>query len=458
MTAMRMQAPHRIRPLELLEYVAISAGMAVAASCYMVLGLLAGAHSLGELVFVIVAACAMCLLFALAIGEMSARLPSAPGVRTYLRRAFGDRVSLFFTYTLLLVIPLVAAVEIRVFLAALFPGASIALQCAGAVVLVGLLAGLNLGGRDLPRNAQTLVFCALVALSFFFSLLGLAEPAPGAVSAAAVPAVTLVPPGASSLAHGVGLAFFLYVGFEWVAPMARNPDAAQRVVPWSMVIAVLLVGAMYLSFGMAMKLVLPHDALGGGAPHVALGERLLGTPGRWALQGLSLFALLTTLNAGLMGASRLVYGLAREQALGRRASAALARVNGQGIPAAAILALAGCSLLSAFWVIAGDRAALVAGVGAGLYIFVYAGFAASHLKLRKLPGRAPGFRARVPGPVYLVLAALAGGVSAATLTDTLRGSLAGWSALLVFACAAALLSHRVAKGKKSARAATTQAV
>ncbi|MES2938883.1 MAG: APC family permease [Pseudomonadota bacterium] len=447
----RLHASPARRPLELLEYVAISAGMAVAASCYMVLGLLAGAHTMGELVFVIVAAGAMCLLFALAIGEMSARLPSAPGIRTYVKRAFGDRVSLFFTYLLLLVIPLVAAVEIKVFLAALLPGASIATQCAGATVLVGLLAGLNLAGRDLPRNAQTLVFCALVALSFFFSAMGLAVPAPASVSSAAAPVAT------TSLAHGVGLAFFLYVGFEWVAPMARSPEAAQRVVPWSMVIAVLLVGAMYLSFGMALKRMLPPEALAGGAPHVALGELLLGTPGRWALQGLSLFALLTTLNAGLMGASRLVYGLAREQALGRGASAALARVSAAGVPAAAILALAGCSLLSAFWVIAGDRAAVVAGVGAGLYTCVYGAFAASHLKLRKLPGRAPGFRARVPGPVYLVLAALAAGVAAATLADTLQGNVAGWSALLAFACAAALLSHRVAKGK-SARAATTQAV
>ncbi|MBA2676733.1 APC family permease [Ramlibacter sp.] len=446
-----MHTPSARKPLELLEYVAISAGMAVAASCYMVLGLLAGAHTMGELVFVIVAAGAMCLLFALAIGEMSARLPSAPGIRTYLKRAFGDRVSLFFTYVLLLVIPLVAAVEIRVFLAALFPGASLALQCAGATVLVGFLAGLNVAGRDLPRTAQTVVFCALVALSFSFSALGLVAPAPAAVPAAADPA-------AASLAHGVGLAFFLYVGFEWVAPMARSPEAAQRAVPWSMVIAVLLVGAMYLSFGMALKRMLPPAVLAtSGAPHVVLGEQLLGVPGRWALQGLSLFALLTTLNAGLMGASRLVYGLAREQALGRHASAALARVSGQGIPAAAILALAGCSLLTAFWVIAGDRAAVVAGVGAGLYTFVYGAFAASHLKLRKLPGRAPGFRARVPGPVYLVLAALAAGVAAATLADTLRDNLAGWSALFVFACAAALLSHRVAKGK-SARAAATQAV
>ncbi len=447
----RMHAPSARGPLELLEYVAISAGMAVAASCYMVLGLLAGAHTMGELVFVIVAAGAMCLLFALAIGEMSARLPSAPGIRTYLKRAFGDRVSLFFTYVLLLVIPLVAAVEIRVFLAALFPGAPLALQCAGATVLVAFLAGLNVAGRDLPRTAQTVVFCALVALSFSFSGLGLVAPAPPIAHLQADPA-------AASLAHGVGLAFFLYVGFEWVAPMARSPQAAQRAVPWSMVIAVLLVGAMYLSFGMALKRMLPPGVLAtSGAPHVVLGEQLLGVPGRWALQGLSLFALLTTLNAGLMGASRLVYGLAREQALGRHASAALARVSGQGVPAAAILALAGCSLLAAFWVIAGERAAVVAGVGAGLYILVYGAFAASHLKLRKLPGRAPGFRARVPGPVYLVLAALAAGVAAATLADTLRDNLAGWSALLLFACAAALLSHRVAKGK-SARAAATQAV
>ena len=443
---------------ELLGYVCVSAGMAVAASSYMVLGLIARSLDARALVLAIGAAFAMCLMLALAMGEMSSRFPSAPGIRTYVRRAFGERASLFFTYLMMLIIPLVAAVEIKVFLAALLPAASVWQQCTVACALVLLLAGLNLGGLDLPRTAQTVVFVALVAVSLFFSARGLG----GAVSVlpvAAPPAMDArglqsASPSLGALGEGVGLAVFLFVGFEWVAPMARSPRAAAHTVPWSMVLAVALLGVMYLAFGLALKRSLPAAVLqASAAPHVSLGEHLLGMPGRWAAQALSLFALLTTLNAGMMGATRLVYGLAREQALGRQPSAWLARISPSGVPTVAVLTLAGVSLLCALWVIVGDHATAVASAGAGLYTLVYAVFAATHVRLRQLPGPRPPFRARVPTPVYAVLAAMATGVAASTLGAAVQGNFQALVALLAFGALAALMSHRVAR-RREARAPT----
>ena len=441
-----MALPRFDKLAELLGYVALSAGMAVAASSYMVLGLIVRDHGPGELMLVIGLACAMCLLLALALGEMSSRFPSAPGIRTYLRRAFGERTSLFFTYVMMLIIPLVAGVEIKVFLAALVPGASLPLQCLVASLLVVSLAWLNLRGHDVPRQAQTLVFCLLVLLSFCFSVKGL--------QTATVYAAPVATSSLAMLGEGIGLSFFLFVGFEWVGPMARSPAAAKSVVPWSMVVAVALLGLMYLAFGLALKLSLPPAVLASSSvPHVALGAHLLGLPGRWAAQALSLFALLTTLNAGLLGATRLVYGLAREQALGPRCSAGLVRLSDEGVPTRVVLALAGCSLLSALWVIAGNHAAAVAGAGAGLYTLIYGVFAAAHVRLRQLPAAQPGFQARVPVAVYVLLALLALAVASATLLSSLEGKPGAMLALLAFATFAVFMSHRVAEGKRLQAAA-----
>ena len=446
---------------ELLDYVSVSAGMAVAASSYMVLGLLVRAHSLAELVLVMGAACAMCLLLALALGEMSSRFPSAPGIRTYVRRAFGERISLFFTYVLMFIIPLVAGVEIKVFLAALLPDASVALQCLVAALLVLLLAWLNLSGHDLPRTAQTLVFCLLVLVSLYFSALGLS----GAPSASALPQLAAASASASAatspgstlaaIGEGIGLAFFLFVGFEWVAPMARSPKAAKGVVPWSMVWAVALLGLMYLAFGLALKLSLPAALLASSSvPHVTLGEHLLGGPGRWLAQALSLFALLTTLNAGLMGATRLVYGLARERALGPQCSAWLAHLSEQGVPSRVVQVLASASLLVALWVIAGDHATAVASAGAGLYTLIYGVFAASHVRLRQQGAARPDFHTRVPNWVYHLLALLALAVATATLLAAVQDSALALLALLAFALVAALMAHHVAKGRSTSTAST----
>src|SRR5690606_31742284 len=103
------------------------------------------------------------------------RYPSSPGVRTYLKRAFGDRFSLFFTYLSLMVIPLIAAVEIKVFLDALLPAESSGMRLLYATGLVALLACLNLQGRDLPRLAQTAIFLALVLISLGLSSLALTQ-------------------------------------------------------------------------------------------------------------------------------------------------------------------------------------------------------------------------------------------------------------------------------------------
>jgi amino acid transporter len=439
-----MAWPRSEQLAELLGYVALSAGMAVAASSYMVLGLIVRMHDLTALVLVIGLACAMCLLLALALGEMSSRFPSAPGIRTYLRRAFGERTSLFFTYLMMLIIPLVAAVEIKVFLAALLPHAPLSLQCLVASALVAALAWLNLHGHDVPRRVQTLVFGLLVLLSFFFSLLGLQAQTPLAAQLATpAPAASL-----ALLAEGVGLSFFLFVGFEWVGPMARSPAAARSSVPWSMLLAVALLGLMYLAFGLALKHSLaPAVLASSAAPHVALGEQLLGSPGRWAAQALSLFALLTTLNAGLLGATRLVYGLAREQALGRRCSGWLAQLSAQGVPTRVVKLLAACSLLCALWIIAGDHAAAVASVGAGLYTLIYGVFAAAHVRLRRMPTSPPGFRTRVPLPLYPLLSLLAFAVAAATLLSAVDGKPGALLALLGFAAGALLMAQRVARAK-----------
>src|SRR5690606_31273440 len=114
--------------------------------------------------------------------------------------------------------PLIAAVEIKVFLDALLPAESSGMRLLYATGLVALLACLNLQGRDLPRLAQTAIFLALVLISLGLSSLALTQPA------AATVALERASHGhdAASLATAVGTAFFLFVGFEWVAPMARS--------------------------------------------------------------------------------------------------------------------------------------------------------------------------------------------------------------------------------------------
>jgi len=210
---------------------------------------------------------------------------------------------------------------------------------------------------------------------------------------------------------------------------------------------------MYILFGLALTLCLPASVLQGSkAPHIDLGRHLLAEPGRALLQLVSLLALLTTLNAGLMSASRLLYGLARERALGARLSSRLIALNEGGVPWAAVLTLAGLSLVAALIVILTDGASQMAQIGAGLYTLVYCAFAASHIRLRRMQGGAlPPFRARIPLGVYVALVVISAGVGVATLLSALEQNLAGQCLLIAWTVAAVWLAHRVAQ-ERSRRA------
>src|SRR3569832_1874961 len=75
--------------LETLNYVSISLGMPLTGSSYPMLGKLASAGSIPAVLLGMVLGALLCIFIADAIAEMAARFPSAPGIRTYIMRAYG---------------------------------------------------------------------------------------------------------------------------------------------------------------------------------------------------------------------------------------------------------------------------------------------------------------------------------------------------------------------------------
>src|SRR3569832_1167489 len=110
--------------LETLNYVSISLGMTLTGSSYQMLGKIASAGSFPAVLLGMVLGALLCIFIADAIAEMAARFPSAPGIRTYIMRAYGAPVSLRFTYVAIAVLALVAGLEADVFSHALWPHAS----------------------------------------------------------------------------------------------------------------------------------------------------------------------------------------------------------------------------------------------------------------------------------------------------------------------------------------------
>jgi len=381
--------------IEWLEYVAASIGMAFACSGFAMLGQLF-AFSTGWLLLVaVVVAGVLCGAISLSIGELASMFPSAPGVRTYFKAAFGDQVSLALTFAVLGIVTLFAGVESYAFHAALkqvVPGLS---PIAGMTLAIGTVAAMNLAGFEVPRKAQ-LVLAALIVLLLlvvsgrsFFGTPSVIEEATGETGAAAAVAAA-------------GGAVFLYTGFEWVTPLGRRPDAYRARIPWSMPAALtvltLVFGLLTIALGREVPRSMLHESL---TPHVLLGERM---GMRYLMIAVSMFATLTTFNAGLMGGSRLLYILARER---RFFSFAAQLSDRTGNPTRAVILIAVTCWGAAILEWAFDAYLEASTICAALYAAVYACFGIANVRLRKTRAAAKRpFRAPVPPFVQLALAGL----------------------------------------------------
>ena len=123
--------------IELMFYVSFGAGMAFGTSSFT---MMSGLFEITTTIWVVIAICLsgfLCILISSSVAELASMYPSSPGIRTYLKVAFDNRVSLLLVYLYLIFMVLVAGVESYMFALvakAIFPNAS------AILVVLGLLA------------------------------------------------------------------------------------------------------------------------------------------------------------------------------------------------------------------------------------------------------------------------------------------------------------------------------
>jgi amino acid transporter len=418
--------------MSFLRSLALAVGMALATSCLAMiarLGGTAGAWLLPALTSSLVIALAV----AHAIGRLAQRFPSALGVRTYLKAAFGNTTSLFFVFLYLFMITLVAGVESQLYAAIVqqvLPGVP---PAATVVAVFAAVLAFNAAGQEFSRHVQLALVLFMVGGLLALSGHAIFAAAPGALAHVAderpVSALPLATIGA----------FFLYVGFEWVTSSQPGSRQAAAQLPRVLLAAVAVLGVVYLAFAAAVLMQLGPAALAHTrAPQLLLAALLWGESGRWLLLAVSTAAVLMAFNAGVLGAARLVYALAREGVL----PAPLARTAARsGAPVPAVLAIVALALGCSGAVRAFDAGDAFANTAAVIICLCYAALLAASLVLaRRQPRPAPrwafGVEATALGAMLLLLVAM--------LADP-----AAWlpSSLAATACALLLLCARRAHAR-----------
>ena len=169
--------------------------------------------------------------------------------------------------------------------------------------------------------------------------------------------------------EAVALGIFIFVGFEWVTPLAEEFQDF-RAIPKGMFIALGLIAIAFGLFSLALTVAFPHVHVLAHSfvPQLLVGMRALGPFGFWWMVFVTLTTAMTTFNGGLLSASRFVYALARERAL----PAWFSRLNSRLVPQNALLALAAASLVLAVVVYMSGQYLFLINAGAGVEGLMYA--------------------------------------------------------------------------------------
>ncbi len=351
------------------------------------------------------------LLSATCYAELTAMLPRAGGAFNYIRRAFGPFagfVAGWLDFISQALAPAIFCIILGEYTGLLFPALQPYPRGVAAVYLTGFtllhLPGVKSGSIvQQLTSALKIILLLVLAVGCFW-----AKPAADAAGEAASAAGTgtTVAGGALVVAFFKALQLILgtYDGWSAVSFFAEEDDDPGRNIPRSYFFGVLVIIGLYVLLNAAILHVLPLAAIA-HAP-VAASVAAAAAFGHWSgplVTVISVFVILSILNAYLMIPARVLFGLSREGYFIESAT----RVNAGGTPYVALLL---CYALALFAIVTNSFEQMFA-LGAAILILVTGGTLAALFRLRATapdlprPYRAWGYP-YVPAFALLVTALL----------------------------------------------------
>ena len=250
---------------------------------------------------------------ALTFAALGARHPDGGGVSTYVRLAFGARAAAAVGWIFYFAVPLGAPA------AAAFAGGYVAGVLGGGrttvlgtfLLVMAVVFTMNWFGLRISGRAQLILAGTLAALLLVTVITALPHADPGNLR-------PFAPHGLAGIGAAAAILVWGFAGWEAVSSLSGDYRDPRRDVPRATVIAVVVVGVLYLSVAATSVLVL-GPALGASqAPLADLLAAGVGGPVREITAVVAVLLTIGAVNAYLAGASRLGVALARDGALPAR--------------------------------------------------------------------------------------------------------------------------------------------
>jgi amino acid transporter len=437
------------KAFELGFYVTFGAGIAFGISSFTIMSELFKVASIFWLIVSICLAGLFCILISSSLAELASMYPSAPGVRTYLKVALPPRASLFLVYLYLIFMIMVAGIESYLFaqvVRALFPQLP---ALALVLTLLALTVIVNLLGLELPRGVQMFTTTALILGVLVLGVMGAAPSLANLHWSSKV----LENQPLSQIGGALGSAVYLFIGFELVTMMGFSAKSYEHRIPISMPLAIVTNIVAYCVFALGLATQIPVNKITGSSiPQLPYFVQMFGQRGILVALVLSVLAIVSCFNAGIMGGSRLVHALAREGNFPK--SWGIISLT-TGAPIGGVLVLGTLASIASVLIVEFELQEVAAVVGSAIVCCVYAAFMWAILHLRKTqPNARRIFRS--PLPIWLqwamVVVMPAFGVLALfALPGKTMQVLATTAGLIVISAIAVQLSMRYSKNEAAIR-------
>lgn len=329
------------KKLGLSSVIATGVGLIVATSCLLSLG--QGSSAIGITIIISMAiACVLNILTALSISELNAIMPNLTGgLAQYTLAGMGPFVTLIAMVGGYLVCnTIVASAECAMFgntLNSIFPQLNIS-GTAYCIALLVILIIVNLKGVDMFAKIQNIVAYGLIVSLVVLGLLGTFKLGTG--EAISQPAV--LSSDFSDITLLCGLAFFLFIGCEFIVPISNQVKNARRNVPLGMILSLLIVMIMQTFLVFGFKNYTDWSELGASAaPHVLYGTLLLGKLGTSWMAIVSILAVTSSINTIISSLAYICVGMAKIKLL----PSVFMKTNKKGAPYVGILIIGGSIML-----------------------------------------------------------------------------------------------------------------
>ena len=297
------------RTLSLVDLSLYGLGTILGAGIYVLIGAVAARSGIHMPLAFIVAAL-VAAPTALAYAELGARYPVSAGEAKYIDAAFSRRALTLAVGLAVVAVGIISAATIAngfaAYLRVLWPVPQ-PLSVTVLIVTLGTLAAVGVRASVLAANAVTVI--AVLGLLWVLAIAGDGITLT-LVTQSLVPTPAIVP--AIGILSGAVLAFYAFIGFEDMVNLAEEVRDPERTLPLAIIIALTVATLLYGLVALAAAGTVPVEKLAGSEAPLALVFAARGYDDK-LIAVISLIAVVNGALVQIIMASRVLYGLARDQ-------------------------------------------------------------------------------------------------------------------------------------------------